>query len=243
MEHEITGHTKKVYKAWKNKDTSAWTKVKEIGIEVLIIVFAVSFAAFLEREREHAHEQKEVKEFLLGLKNDLLNDIKEMEEDKLAYKGSGRAFKYLSGLKPGEKIQKDSLQKFQSLGYLLNTTSLVANDGRYEGFKSSGKITTIENHDLQNDILDVYQEDIPSLLSSSGSYTQRKSQLFRYLFDNMKRNPDGTNNMAELLATEQAYNLAVTLNAREVLQRYDVVINKSKRIIATIDKEYPSGDK
>jgi hypothetical protein len=71
MEHEITGHSRKVYKLWKNNDISPWKKIKEIGIEVLIIVFAVSFAAFIEREREHSTEQKEVKSFLLGIKVDL----------------------------------------------------------------------------------------------------------------------------------------------------------------------------
>jgi hypothetical protein len=238
MEHEITGHSRKVYKLWKNNDISPWKKIKEIGIEVLIIVFAVSFAAFIEREREHSTEQKEVKSFLLGIKVDLSKDIQEMQADEESYIGAAKAFKYLTSLPPGEKLNKDSLKKYQ--GYLLNSTGLVPNDGRYQGFKSSGKISTIENGELQNDILDLYQESIPSLISNTDIYTQRKTVLFNYIFDVMKRNPDGSNNLADVLITDKAHNIAGTLSyTTEVIERYEKVISKSKKIIAAIDHEYP----
>jgi hypothetical protein len=81
-----------------------------------------------------------------------------MQADEESYSGAAKAFKYLTSLPPGEKLNKDSLKKYQ--GYLLNSTGLVPNDGRYQGFKSSGKISTIENGELQNDILDLYQESI-----------------------------------------------------------------------------------
>lgn len=237
MEHEITGHSRKVYKLWKNNEMSPWKKVKEIGIEVLIIVFAVSFAAFLERQREHSSEQKEAGAFLTGLKTDLENDIKEMEADKQSYQGSAAAFSYLIGLPPGQKISNDSLKKYNR--YILNSTGLVPNDGRYQGFKSSGKIGTIENEELQNNILDLYQEDLPNLISSTNLYTKRKEVLFYYIFDMMKRNPDGSNNIAEVLITDKAHNICTTLSfTDEVIERYDVAINKSKKIIAAINKEH-----
>jgi hypothetical protein len=40
------------------------------------------------------------------------------------------------------------------------------NIGRYEGFKSSGKIGTIEDDKLKNKILSYYQQTIPNLISS-----------------------------------------------------------------------------
>jgi hypothetical protein len=237
MEHEITGHTRKVYKIWKNPDTSSWKKIREIGIEVLIIVFAVSLAAFLERQREHSNEQKEVKAFLTGLKNDLQNDIKEMEEDKKSYVGARAAFRYISGGKPGQLLNNDSVGKHYK--YVFNTTALVPNDGRYQGFKSSGKVTTIENNELQNDILDLYQEDIPSLLNSTNSYNTRKEAFFKYMVETMKRNPDGSTTLLQTLNTDKAVNITQTLAfTQEILARYDVVINRSKKIMTAIDQEY-----
>jgi hypothetical protein len=237
MEHEITGHSRKVYKIWKNPAISFWSKFREIGIEVLIIVFAVSLAAYLERKREHSSEQKEVKAFLSGLKTDLLRDIEEMKQDKKTYLRYQAACSYFAGIKPGEHVSKDSIDKYY--GTLLNTTGLLVNDGRYQGFKSSGKINTIENGELQNDILDLYQEDIPALLASSNYYSAIKQILLNYLLENIKRNPDGSNNIATVLTTEKAYNtISLLAYTQNILHTYDIVIDKSRKIIETIDHEY-----
>jgi len=237
MEHEISGHSRKVYKIWKNPALPFWKKFKEIGIEILIIVFAVSLAAFLERQKDYSKEQKQVKEFLLGLKTDLRNDITEMQEDKKSYEGSHTAFHYVISVKPNEQLNKDSIRIYSK--YLMNTTGLNPNDGRYQGFKSSGKISTIENRELQNDILDLYQENIPMLLSSSNAYTGRKEVFFRYLYETVKRNPDGSTNLLAVLNTDKAQNVCSTLaGTREILDRYDSVISKSRKIIAAIDREY-----
>jgi len=57
-------------------------KVKDILIEICIIVFAVSLSIWLHSWSEHRHEQKEVSEFLDGLKGDLNKDIILLEKNK-----------------------------------------------------------------------------------------------------------------------------------------------------------------
>jgi hypothetical protein len=134
-------------------------------------------------------------------------------------------------------LNNDSIGKYSS--FIFNTTALIPNDGRYQGFKSSGKITTIENNELQNDILDLYQEDIPSLLNSTNSYNTRKEVFFKYIVETMKRKPDGTTDLLQTLNTDKAANITQTLAfTQEILSRYDVVINRSKKIMTTIDHEY-----
>jgi len=237
MEHEITGHSLKAFKIAKNSSLTIWEKVKEVGIEVLIIVFAVSLAAYLERWKEHLHEQADAKDFLLGLKTDLENDVKEMHEDVDSYVMSGLAFKYISTLKPGDSLRVDTMRKYSN--YISNTTGLIVNSGRFEGFKSSGKIMTIENKELQNDIMDFYQENIPNLLTSTNSYTKRKQDLFQYIAETKKRDKAGNTNMIELLETDQAKNLAESLAfTQEILTRYDSTSSKARRIIDAIKKEY-----
>ena len=237
MEHEITGHSLKAYKAAKDSTMSIWEKIKETGIEVLIIVFAVSLAAYLERWKEHRHEQADVKEFLLGLKTDLRQDVKEMHEDMKSYEMSGRAFTYISTVKPGDSLRVDSMRKYSN--YISNTTGLIANSGRYEGFKSSGKIMTIENKELQNDIMDLYQENIPNLLTSTDYYTRRKQELVLFISENKKREKNGNTNMLEILATDRVKNIGESLAfTREILSRYDSSISKANRIINLIEKEY-----
>src|ERR1700712_366237 len=132
-DQEVVKHTKVVYKIWNSKEHSLMHKIKEFVVEIVIIVFAVSLSIWLHDRSEHAHQQKEVKEFLLGLKNDLGNDIKEMLEDKKGYQKSKEAFKYIASVKMNETLNKDSIIKHYR--WLFNNTGLVSNNGRFEGFK------------------------------------------------------------------------------------------------------------
>jgi len=85
-EQEVVKRTKKVYKTWTDKELSFWHKVKEFLIEVFIIVFAISLSIWFHNSSEHAHQQEEVKQFLLGLKGDLSNDMVEMKTIKVPIK-------------------------------------------------------------------------------------------------------------------------------------------------------------
>lgn len=96
MEHEIMGHSKKAVKIWKTPGKEFMEKFKEILTEILIIIFAVSFAAFIERTREHYKEKAEAKAFLIGLKSDLDDDIRQIKhskDDMLQMKKSYSLFK------------------------------------------------------------------------------------------------------------------------------------------------------
>jgi hypothetical protein len=237
MEDEIKDHTVKAYKALKNPKLSFWHKVKEIGIEAGIIVFAITLSIWFHDMSEHSHEQKEVKSFLLGLKKDLTSDLVQLEGDRDAYIQSSQAFKYIATPAAGFKISKDSIKKHQN--YIFNTTSFVANNGRYEGFKSSGKLGNIEDDSLQNNITILYQSIIPSILASTNSYIQRKQMLFEYLNRSVKRNPDGTTNILAALSSDEAINISNTLIfTTEITDRYAGAIKKSKEIINEINADY-----
>lgn len=236
-EQEVIKHTKKVYSIWTSDEHSLWHKVKEFFLEIFIIVFAVSLSIWLHEWSEHSHQQKEVKEFLIGLKKDLQNDIHEMEQDRITFVKSHEAFKYLTSIKLDETLNTDSVKKHQQ--FFFNSTGLGANNGRFEGFKSSGKIGTIENTTLQNDILDLYQEDISSLVLSTDYYSAAKNKFNDYYNKNLKRLSDSTDNMYTVLSSDEARNLEEDLtNTRQIINRYDLCIAKSKKIIKEIGKEY-----
>lgn len=48
--------------------------------------------------------------------------------------------------------------------WFYNEVGFMPNNDRFEGFKSSGKIGDIDDTELQNDILDLYQENVSSLI-------------------------------------------------------------------------------
>jgi hypothetical protein len=236
-EDEIAKHSRKIYKTWFNKELTIWHKISEFAIEITIIVFAVSISIWFHNMSEHKHQQEEVKQFLTGLKADLEQDINEMENDEESYHNQGSLFTYLGRLKKNQMPNKDTLNA--NSNWLTNSTALNPNDGRFQGFKSSGKIGTIENDSLQNDIMDLYEEDIPALLHSTDAYIRIKTMFFDLLIKNTKRLTDSTDNMIDIIKTDESFNLCRALGYPvQVLERYDQCILLMKKIIARIDKEY-----
>ncbi len=236
-EDEIAKHTKKIYKISTGREHGLWHKVKEIIVEIAIIVFAVTISIWLHNRSEHRHQQEDVKTFLLGLQKDLTADIAEMQDDRQSYQMQKAAFTYISRTRRGETLNEDSLTYYYK--WIFNTTALNPNNGRFEGFKSSGKMGLIENDSLQNDIMDLYQENIPSLLTTTNNYVNHKNVLFEYLQKTQRRLTDSTTNFAEVLNTEEAHNMSNVLRqTSEIMIRYDVTIKKMQKIITEIKEEY-----
>lgn len=236
-EEEISKHTKKIYKTWFNKELSIWHKLSEFLIEIIIIVFAVTISIWFHNLSEHKHQQEDVKQFLLGLKTDLTQDIQEMNNDVQSFRNQQIIFSYLAGLKKGELPSKDTLDKYRN--WLNNATALNPNAGRFQGFKSSGKIGTIENKELQNDIMDLYEENIPSLLASTTAYNNTKLELQKFLVEKGKRLTDSTDNRKEILSEDEAFFLSRSLSTPgQTLERYQLCIELMNKIIGEIDKEY-----
>jgi len=235
-EQEVVKHTKKVFGLWQTNNPF-WHKVADFILEIFIIVFAITVSIFFHDRSELKHQRHETKEFLLGLKQDLTTDIEEMNQDKNSFMQSGKAFKYITSRKLDAPLNADTIRKYY--GYIFNTTGLVPNSGRFEGFKSSSKIGTIENKELQNNIMDLYQENIPNLINSTNFYTSKKQRLFEYDYMNRKRLTDTTSNLVSVLSTDPAYNICVSLTfVKEILDRYDTCINKMNMIIQDINKQY-----
>jgi hypothetical protein len=236
-EDEIAKHTKKIYKTWFNKELSFWHKLSEFLIEIAIIVFAVTISIWFHNMSEHRHQQEDVKQFLEGLKSDLTSDIDEMSIDIKSFENQRTIFSYLASLKKSQFPSRDTLNKYSN--WLNNSTALNPNDGRFQGFKSSGKIGTIENKNLQNDIMDLYEEDIPMLLASTTSYNNTKMKLFDFLIENGKRLTDSTNNGIALLNADQAFYLSRALSTPgQAIERYHNCIQLMNKIIKEIDSEY-----
>jgi hypothetical protein len=236
-EEEIAKHTKKIYRIWTSGEHNFWQKLKEFLVEVFIIVFAISLSIWFHNRSDHASQQEDVKKFMLGLKSDLQNDTAEMQNDKRSYEKQRITFNYITHIKMNGHLSTDSLNEYDN--WMFNITVLNPNSGRFEGFKSSGKVGEIENTELQNDIMDLYQEDIPALLASTYSYTDIKKKFFDYVSGNRKRLTDSTNNLSTILTQDEAQNICIVLSSpQQVLERYDVCIDKMKKIMTEINKEY-----
>ena len=238
MEHEIMGHTKKALKIANNKEKGFGEKFKEILIEVAIIIFAVSFAAFIERTREHYKEQGEAKEFLIGLSSDIKNELAQVKHAKadidIMVKAYTRMQRYKT--KDIDSLEKNNIKESLFIPK-LNTRPL---NGRYEGFKSSGKIQTIGNDSLRNDILKLYQEDIPFIDFSEGAFNANQARLEEVLLSASEvADFKEADVLRKIVSPHGKMVVMFSLSyATAVLAGYDNMIKQGQKIQTEIKKEY-----
>ena len=237
-EHEISKHTKVIYKEWKNPHHTWKQKLGEIATEILIIVFAITLSLLVERWREHAHEQKIEKQFLTGLKKDLESDLEQEVEDSASYAALKTGWTYFRRLGTAkETYNEDTVKAYQWT--LLNNTTFLPNNSRFEALKSSGQLSVIENDSLQNLILDLYQNKIAQLRLSSDIFTNFKNQQFiPYLLQNIPPNSDSTHFIAVVKQPVMQNYLNYSTTAEEVIDRYHQLMQQSRIIINIIEEEH-----
>jgi hypothetical protein len=184
MQDEILKHTKKIFNEVKNPKHSFGEKIKEIIIEVLIIVFAVTLSIWLHGWSEERHQEKEAHTFLIGLKEDLQNDISNLENTKKTLNITEQQVSFVMSLTT-QKI--DSIRaKNQQINSGSNFINTLMSNGRYEGFKSSGKINTIENEKLRSKILSYYQQRVPQIALIESSYEKMNTRYVDGLLDELE---------------------------------------------------------
>lgn len=184
MQEEVKKHSKKIYNAMKNPKHTFADKIKEVSIEIFIIVFAVTLSIWLHSWSAHRHQQEEVSAFLGNLKNDLTNDIKKIDIEIGAYQESNIGYEKILSL---TTLQLDSIYKSKNkVNFPIYSHGQIINAANYEGFKSSGKIGYIENEILKQKILIYYQIFAPSIIEVDKIYND---YLFK-CFDKMIENAD-----------------------------------------------------
>jgi hypothetical protein len=162
MQDEVLKHTEKIFDSVKNKEHSFWEKVREVIVEILIIVFAVSLSIGLHNWSDHRAEQKATDEFLAGLRIDLSKDIGTLENNIKTYREEIAYFQFLLDANKTKAVDTLPEAVIGNHFYFQGRTT-HSNIARYEGFKSSGKLGTIEDDSLKQAILAYYQESIPGI--------------------------------------------------------------------------------
>ena len=112
----------------------------------------------------------------------------------------------------------------------FSLTTFKANDGNYQGFKSSGKIGFIENKELKKQVLAYYENEL------SGLYDVDKYQYAKQL--EVWELINSLDNKKMLTDVSFRAKLTVDLQITEALiKSYNEVINTATTITAEINKE------
>jgi len=232
MQDEIIKHTKNIYSEMNNKNHSFKEKVKEVLAEILIIVFAVTLSIWLHSWSEERHQHKDAQIFLNGLKEDLQNDISNLEDTKKTLNQTQQQISFVLHLTP-QKI--DSLKaNHEQINSGTNFINTVVNNGRYEGFKSSGKINTIENQNVRNKILTYYQQTIPQVELVEKAYEKLTSRYVDLLIFGKE---DEDINTAILRKKTKIILSGIDNFTKSGQKPYEDAIKQAREIIKEIDKE------
>jgi Family of unknown function (DUF6090) len=232
MEDEVTKHTKKIYKEMKNPGHGFWEKIREVSLEIFIIVFAVSLSIWLHGWSDHRREQKEAHEFLKGLRDDLSNDIRLIEENKMAISRVDSNFNSILSLYDSKAI--DTVSE-RVISHHLNFDVRIThpNIARYEGFKSSGKIGTIENDSLKQNMLVYYQQMMPDLSDVENIVNSFQLRTLDLEID--KNDKVSMNELAKTFKMQALLHLA-TQNIRGDMEAYNKAQEQARKIISMIDE-------
>jgi hypothetical protein len=122
----------------------------------------------------------------------------------------------------------------QQINSGTNFINTLVNNGRYEGFKSSGKINTIENQSIRNKVLSYYQQTIPQIGLVEKSYEKLTSRYIDLLMYGKEDEDIYTN----LLKKKTKIILSGIDNFAKYNQKsYEDAIKQAKEIIKEIDEE------
>ena len=237
-EQEVIKHTKKIFSIWNDKK-GFWHKLREFVIEIAIIVFAVSLSIWFHGRSEHRHQQQVAREFLTGLKADLESDIAELTDVKKSYQTQQKAFSYFKKV-----IAKDSLLVLDSVkqysGWVFfSTTTFRPKTSRFEGLKSAGQLYYIDNKELLNEILALYQDKLPWLNQLIISYVDFKTgKLMDYYDNHLSEQGDYTTRLNALIRLPVMKNyLKRGALVEQIIDEVEKSIEQCKSIVALIEAD------
>ncbi|MEI6408581.1 MAG: DUF6090 family protein [Bacteroidota bacterium] len=159
-------------------------KVRSYISAVSKIVLGVSISIWLNNLNESWGQRDIARNFLKGVKADLVNDQLEMRDDSTSIDKQFACAKFMSEVSNSTQISDDSLKRFlrKNISIFTTNTILAPNNGRYEGAKSAGQLRYLKNDSLANKIFDLYEERLPWLIMNENDYVKFREDFLTECF-------------------------------------------------------------
>jgi len=238
-ENEIVKHSRKTLAIIKSSGTGIKHKLKEIFIEIIIIVIAVSISIGFHNWNERRHNTKEEKEFFNGLKKDLQSDIVNMTNSQELYEYTLRGVSYFLKTENGNNLNQDSITKYSDC--FFSSTDLDPHIARYEGLKSSGRFTIIENKELLNNIIELHESIIQRIQDLNNNYFQHNQKIATLISQNAVLATNGHISNAASIVSRNDFKILISISggliSNNMIPIHKEGISKCHEILAQIDKE------
>ena len=237
-EELIKKYTKGAYKILRTPGMNWQHKLKEILLEIIIIVFAVTISIWFHNWSERLKDQKEEKEFLTSLKKDALDDKKEMTYDRDAFTQVLRGIYYFEKIGSGSALNTDSLKHYQWC--FFGSAQINPRASRFEALKGSGKLDIVENTELLKNITELYQKSFPLIILKNQRFNAlRENYVTPFVEDHLQMNVkgEGTNWQEILRMPKMRLLLFQEGEISDNIKAYTEGIDKINEVIKQINKE------
>ena len=239
-DQEIIKHVKAAIDTSRDHSKKWPQKLREILLEIAIIVFAVSLSISLHNWSEDRKDRQEEREFLAGLKQDLETDIREMNTDIAAYQGELIAIHYFERVGMGEALNNDSLGAYRDR--LFTTTQLAPETSRFEALKGSGRMSIIRDKELLLQITDLYAKGFPYIIQTNSFINSlRQNDLTPFVYAHLQLDPHAppikATNWQEVFRMPQMRMMVFEQESiRNNIAYYQEAIGKCGKIISQIEE-------
>jgi hypothetical protein len=237
-EEKLIQHVKAAY-ATARDPKKKWThKLKEIGLEVVIIVFAVSISIWFHNWAESWKDHREEREFMTGLKTDLQADLEEMKGDRTGHSITLNGIHYFEKVGAGLALNKDSMATYRWI--FFGSTQISPRISRYEALKSSGRLDIIENKKLLLDITELFQKTFPRIIRINDEFNAfRTNHVFPFIASHLQLDAAGNpTNIEEVVRfPEMRLMLFQCELVSNIIARYTQGIEQVNEVMSEIDKE------
>ncbi len=172
------------------------------------------------------------------MKKDLVLDVQEMKKDSSFLSEQFKLFTYLAEVKKGDL---DTGLINRDFKLFFSDVYLRPNVSRFEALKFSGKMNIIEDKELLDEIINLYEERIPVIVNSGVEVSAyRQKMIFDYVDSlhlfSKKRNVDFLN----ALQTDESlkyYCGRFAERTTRLMERYHDLIQQNEKLIKMIEKE------
>ena len=235
-EQEVAKHTKNLLGAATGTHPLAH-KLREIALEMAIIVFAVSISIWFHSMGEHRHEQAQVRTFLLGLKRDIRSDMAQLDTVVAFHHKADQHYAWLAALDPAATPDAGPFEA--TYRFIGSNNFLIPRQGRYEGFKSAGKLTSIEDDRLLERITELYDYDIPKFKLSSGGWLGQHGKLLDFMGQATQEDDSVKARYRAITSRQGNLLLRKMVTYPQLYERASALQAEAAAIVRAIDEAYP----
>jgi hypothetical protein len=175
-EEKIIKHTENAVHIVTSKEKKWKEKVKDIFLEIIIIVFAVSITLWFHNWNDRVHEREMEKNFLIGLRNNLKTDTANLDYS-ITFLQAPISY-YENVLKQINENKIDTQYIDNNSSQLINDLYFDNDNGLFESFKSAGNLRLIENQNLLSEITSLYTASYPFVENHEADVFKEREQEY-----------------------------------------------------------------